>query len=156
MQSKKYTKKRDNFPEHIQMEWDLIDIITSNLFSPYYTYNDDYYIEITSEEIKFLYNCHFLKNEIDYDSFYNMIDNIEDTEIDNNIYDYINEYYSIENIFDKKYGKNGVLSLFICREGIVMKDNKFDENDILWHIYPNKFLTGLFHSYEEDIRVYLS
>ena len=151
---RKLYKKTSNFPEHVEMEWDLLDIIVTALISPYSNYSDNYYIEITSEEIKFLYNCYCSNNKIDYESFYNMIESTEEEDDDNDDYVSINDYYSIENVFDKKYGRNGILNLFSCREGIHMKDNKYDKNDILWHIYPNTFLSGLSCSYKKDMEIY--
>ena len=150
MQSLNYLTK-DNIPEHITMEWELLDIIISNLFDPYFYYNNNYYIETTSQELKFIYNCHFSEKYIDCDSFYDLIENEED--IDDNYIDYIIDYYKTINRFDKKYGKNGILNLLIHREGVIIKDENFGENDILWHIYPSKFLNGVCKSYEEDIQM---
>jgi len=153
MQSEKYLKQ-NNFPEHIKMEWDLLDLFVSILFSPYSTYKDNYYIEITSEELKLIYNSYFSDKDIDYDFFYDILENNEpenDEDIDIDENEYINNYYNIDNIFDKKYGKNGILYLLMFREGVVMKNNKFDKNDIVFNIYPNLFLNGLSSSYERDI-----
>tara|TARA_A100001015_G_C14439310_1_gene499803 strand:- start:7 stop:486 length:480 start_codon:yes stop_codon:yes gene_type:complete len=158
MQSVKFLKK-NNFPEYIKMEWDLLDIIVNNLFSPYFNYNDDYSIEITTEELKIIYNDYISGNIIDYDAFYEFTEDdlmIEDTDnLENiNIYDYIYDNCNLINYFDKKYGKNGIINALSCRKGVVEKDNIYDKLDNLWEIYPKSFIAGLSEDFKKDIELY--